>query len=303
MSGATDAERVYSALDESARLLDLSCSRDAVWPLLSAFEDVLGDAMIVFSMASGGRSGELDFSFSVPAAYGDPYAIALSNGLITASDHPVHALHADIVEHCPIGMFGVDGEINGGFKKIYIFFPKDDLQSLAKLAEIPSMPRSTAENAELFARHGMETVQMVSIDYHRRTVNLYFGDLPAECLEPYRVRAMLREMDLPEPSEQGLEFARQSFSAYPTLSWDSSRIERICLAVISTDATALPARTSPRIAHFAKNAPDAYTDAHTLVYGLTVVPGGEYYKMGSYYQISDQQRVLLKTFDALEGRS
>jgi hypothetical protein len=199
-------------------------------------------------------------------------------------------------------MFGIDGEINGGFKKIYVFFPKEDLQSLAKLAEIPSMPRSIADNAELLARHGMETVQMVSIDYHRRTVNLYFGDLPAECLQPDRVRGMLREMGLPEPAEEGLEFARQAFSIYPTLGWDSSKIERICLAVISTDATALPARTSPRLAHFAKNAPDAYADAHVLVYGLTIVPGGEYYKMGSYYQITDQQRKLLKTFDALEIR-
>jgi hypothetical protein len=305
MSGATDTdgERVYAAIEESARLLDTTCSRDRVWPFLNAFGDALGESMIVFSMAGAGHSGQLDVSFSVPAAYGDPYAIALSNGLLAKSDHPVDTLHADIREHCPIGMFGIDGEIHGGFKKIYIFFPKDELQSLAKLAEIPSMPRSIAENAELFARYGMNTVQMTSIDYHRRTVNLYFGDLPAECLEPDRVRALLRETGLPEPSEQALEFARKSFSIYPTLSWDSSKIERICLAVISTDQTALPARTEPSLAHFAKNAPDAYTDAHTLVYGLTVATGGIYYKMGSYYQISDHQRRLLKTFDALEGQA
>jgi hypothetical protein len=302
MSGATqatDVERVYAAIEESARLLETTCSREKVRALLDAFGDAIGESMIVFSMAGGAHAGQLDVSFSVPAAHGDPYAVALSSGLLEKSGHPVDALHADILEHCPISMFGIDGEIHGGFKKIYTFFPKDDLQSLAKLAEIPSMPRSIAENADFFARHGMNTVQMTSIDYHRRTVNLYFGDVPAECLEPDRVRAMLREAGLPEPSEQALEFARKSFSIYPTLSWDSSSIERICLAVISTDQTALPARTEPSLAHFAQNAPDAYTDAHTLVYGLTVVPGGTYYKMGSYYQISDHQRRLLKTFDAL----
>ncbi|WP_326798514.1 hypothetical protein OG946_26600 [Streptomyces sp. NBC_01808] len=39
--------------------------------------------------------------------------------------------------------------------------------------------------------------------------------------------------------------------------------------------------------------------ARTLVYGLTLTPREEYYKLGSYYQISDIQRKLLKAFDSL----
>jgi hypothetical protein len=296
---ADDAERVYSAIDESARLLGISYSTDKVRSVVNAYQDVLADSMIVFSMAGGQRSGELDFSFSVPAGHGDPYAIALSNGLTEKSEHPVGSLQSEIQEWCPIGMYGIDGEVSGGFKKIYTFFPKEELQGVSRLANIPSMPESVAENAGLFARYGMDKVQMASIDYHRKTVNLYFGDLPAECLEPDSVRSMLREMGLPEPSEQGLDFARRSFSIYPTLNWNSGKIERICLAVITTDPLAPPALAEPRIAHFAKHAPYAYADAHTYVYGFTIVPGGEYYKLGAYYQISDQQRKLLKTFDAL----
>src|SRR6266545_2061359 len=175
MSGVADVQRVYSAIEESARLLEMTCSRDRIWPILTAYKDVLAEAMIVFSMAGGRRAGELDFSISVPAEYGDPYAIALANGITAETDHPVGALHPEIQERCPIGMYGIDGTVTGGFKKIYTFFPKDDLQGLAKLADIPSMPRAVADNAGLFARYGMDQVQMISFDYHHRTVNLYFG--------------------------------------------------------------------------------------------------------------------------------
>src|SRR5262245_23654570 len=122
MSGAADVERVYSAIEESARLLDITCSRDKVWPILTVYKDVLAEAMIVFSMASGRRAGDLDFSISVPSGHDDPYALALSNGLIAKTDHPVGALHSDIQEQCPVGMYGIDGAVKGGFKKIYTFF-------------------------------------------------------------------------------------------------------------------------------------------------------------------------------------
>jgi hypothetical protein len=304
MSGAAEVERVCSAIEESARLLDIACSRDKILPILTAYKDVLAEAVIVFSTASGRHATELEFSISVPAGHDDPYAIALLNGLTAKTDHPVGALLSDTQERCPLGMYGIDGEVTGGFKKIYTFFPKDDLQGLSKLVDIPSMPRGVAENASLFARYGLDRVQMTSVDYKHRTANLYFGNLPAELLEPEAILSMLREMGLQEPGEQGLEFAKRSFAIYPILSWESSKIERICFAVITTDPTILPARTGPgitQLSKFASNAPYAYVgERRTLVYGLTLSPSEEYYKLGAYYQISDQQRTLLKTYDALK---
>jgi len=292
------------AMQEAARLLDLDCSRDKVWPVLTAYQDVLAAAVIVFSMASGRRATELDFSISMPPEHGDPYAVALSNGLTEETDHPIGAVLSDTQERCPVGMYAIDGEITGGFKKAYTFFPTDDLPGLSKLADIPSMPRSVAENASLFARHGLDKVQMTSVDYKRRQVNLYFGDLSAESLEPQAILSMLREMGLQEPDGQGLEFAKRSFAVYPTLSWDSAKIERICFAVITTDPTTVPARTEPEIWKYANNAPCTYVgEQRALVYGLTLLPDEGYYKVGSYYQISDYQRKLLKAFDALEAQA
>lgn len=303
MSGAAEVERVYSAMEEAAGLLGIACSRDKIRPILTAYQDVLANSVIVFSMASGHHATELDFSISVPPGHGDAYAAALSSGLTSKTDHPVGALLSDTQERCPVSLFAVDGEVTGGFKKTYAFFPTDDLQGLSTLAEIPSMPRSVAENAGLFARYGLDKVQMTSMDYNRRQVNLYFGNISRETLEPEAVLSMCREMGLREPGEPGLEFAKRSFAVYPTLSWDSSKIERLCFAVITTDPTIVPARNESDIAQFSKyanNAPYAYAgERRTLVYGLTLSPTEEYYKLGSYYQITDHQRTLLKAFDSL----
>lgn len=307
MSGDTDPRSVYSAIEESARLIDVTSSREDVWPVLTTYEDALTEAVIVFSVATSERhAGELDYTITVPAEGDDPYALALANGLTEETDHPVGSLLSDVREQCPVAGYAIDAGVVGGFKKIYTFFPQDDLQGLAKLSDIPSMPRSLAKNAGLFERHGLDgRVTMLGIDYQRRSVNLYFGRLPAECLEPETILSLLREIGLPEPKEEMLEFAGRSFAIYATLTWDSSEIERICFAVppgpdmITLDPSRLPARVEPKIERFATNSPYAYDGPRMLVYGITWSPGGEYYKLGSYYQLPPQTRKLLVAFNGV----
>lgn len=307
MSGAADVEAVYSAIEESAGLMDVVCSRAKVWPILSSYQDVFTESVIVFSVATSKRhAGEVDYTITVPAGGDDPYALALANGLTEKTDHPVGALLPDVQERCPVGGYAIDAGVVGGFKKIYSFFPQDDLQTVSKLADIPSMPRSLAANAEFFTRHGLaDRVTMLGIDYQQKTVNLYFGKLAPECLEPASITAMLQDIGLPEPNAPMLEFAQKSFAIYVTLNWESAKIERICFAVppgrnlITLDPSALPARIEPEFEHFARKAPYAYDGERMLVYGVTWSPGGQYYKLGSYYQLPPQTRKLLVAFDSV----
>jgi hypothetical protein len=304
MSGTAEVEKVYSAIEESARLLNLDCSRDKVVPVLDAYKDALANAVIIFAMSTGSHAGELDYSISMPPTLGDPYALAISKGFTPKMDHPAGSLLADISKRCPVGLYAIDSGIVGGFKKTYSFFPTDDLQALSKLADIPSMPRGLADNLDLFTGHGVDdNVTMISIDYQNRTINTYLGNLPDGLLEPGTVRTLVRKMGLAEPGEQALEFAQKAFAIYPTFNWDSAKIERVCFAVITTDPMALPAQLEPEIAKFAKNAPYAYSAerARTLVYGVTFTPKGEYYKLGSYYQTNTQTEKLLLAFDDFEG--
>ena len=301
MSGTAGLADLYSAIEEAARLLDSACSRDKVWPIMTAYGDSLAQAVIAFRVATGTRNaGDLDCRFTMLPKDVDPYVVALSNGLATATGHPVDDLLSDIRERFPVDCYGIDFGVVGGFKKTWSFFPPDDLQKLSQLADIPSMPRSLAENVDFFARHDLEDkASLIGIDYRHRTLNIYFGEPPAECFEPKTVISMLREIGLPDPSEQMLRLGQEAFGIYVTLSWDSLTVQRLCLAVMTQDPTSLSTRLDPKIEHFAKNAPCAAADRR-FVYAVTSSPDGEYNKLQSYYQWRPQMLNLMLLSDSTE---
>jgi hypothetical protein len=285
MSEATRAEAVYSAIEESAGMLDVPYSRDQVKKVLTAFGDEISDeSVVVLAMAGGERhKGDIDYNFTVPTLTGDPYSIALENGFVEETDHPVSTLAADIAQRFAVSFFGVEAGVVGGFKKTYVFFPLDQLGSLTKLAEIPSMPRSVAAHARAFARNGMDDrISIVGIDYIRKTMNVYFM---AGTVDEKTALSLLGDIGLPEPkTPELLKFIQNSFSIYPTFHWDSPDISRICFSSVSPDQNAYPTTLHPEIAHFAKNAPYEYGGARVLVYGATISAAEEYHKLGVYYR-------------------
>jgi hypothetical protein len=277
-------ESLYAAIEQSARVLEVPCSREKVMPILSMYGDALAQAVIAFRVATGqDRSGDLDCRFTVPLDV-DPYALAVSNGLLPPTDHPVGALLADVRAHCPIDSYGIDFGVIGGFKKIWLVLPRGDLQEVSKLAGIPSMPRSLAGSLGFFARYGLgDTVGLLGIDYPKRTVNVYFGEPPAEGFAPESVRSMLREVDQAEPSGQMLELGQKAFGIYVTLNWDSPKVERICFAVATPDPTELSIPLDPKVERFVKHVRKSEANSR-FVYAVASQPDGEYYKLQSYYR-------------------
>ncbi|MET8170346.1 aromatic prenyltransferase [Streptomyces sp. NPDC057456] len=284
MSGATKAEAVYAAIEEAAGLLDVPYTRDKVLSVLTAFgDDISDESVVVLAMAGGEKyRGEIDYNFTVPTEVGDPYKIAVANGFVEETDHPVSTLASDIAERCAVSFFGVEAGVVGGFKKTYVFFPLDNLGKLSTLAEIPSMPRSVAEHARTFASIGLDNrISIIGIDYISKTMNVYFMAAP---VEEKTALSLLSDTGLPEPSAPLLEFIQKSFSIYPTFSWDSPEIDRICFSVVSPDQAAYPTTLHPEIELFAKNAPHEYDGERVLVYGATLSRTEEYHKLGVYYR-------------------
>ncbi|MGQ4434733.1 aromatic prenyltransferase [Streptomyces sp. SAS_260] len=298
MSEGTEAEKLYSAIEEAARLVGASFSRDMVWPVLEAFRDALTDGAIIFSaQVNAGRVGELEYTAQVSPGSEGPYARALAGGLLPRQDHPVAGLLSDIEERVAVEDYFIDCGVAGGFKKIYAQFP-GDLQKVSELARIPSVPRSVADNAALFARHGLEEVALVGINYRSRTLNLYF-QLPAEVagdLDPRTVLSLLKEMGLPEPDERMLAYACTSYRVYATLGWDSPDIRRISFAPVPSpglDPAALPARLDPRLEHFVRSAPYTYAGEPVNASAVKWSPDGDHLDLAVYHQISSP---LLKAF-------
>ena len=287
MSGTSEAAELYSTLEESARLLNVACSRDRVWPILATYGDAFAhpDAVVAFRVATAARHlGELDCRFRTHPDERDPYGSALSKGLTPGTDHPIGNLLSEVVRRCSVEGFGVDFGVVGGFKKIYAAFAPDDLQEASKLADVPAMPRSLAENVEFFARRGLaDRVGIFGIDYQNRTVNVYFNEVPAESFESKTILSTLRELGMAEPSEQMLKLGEKAFGLYVTLGWDSPEIERICYAASTTDLTTLPVPVEPEIEQFVKSVPYGGED-RKFVYGVALAPQGEYYKLESHYK-------------------
>ncbi|MET9445373.1 aromatic prenyltransferase [Streptomyces sp. NPDC006610] len=294
----TGAEGLYSAIEEAAGLLDITPSREKVWPILTTYEDSLEQLVVAFRVTTRGKE-DLDCRFTALPGDVNPYAYAVSKGLTPQTDHPVSTLLEDVQERLPVLAHGVDFGVVGGFKKTWTFIPPDNLQKLSKLADMPSMPRSLAENLGFYARYGLDDKNsMIGIDYPSRTVNVYFLQFPAECREPGTVRSMLSDLGLPEPSEQLLQLAGQAVGIYTTLSWDSPKIHRITFATMVPDVPGLPDRIAvdPRVETFARNIARTYPGPAQGLYNVASYSGGEYFKLQSYYQLSENSlegRVLL----------
>jgi 6-linalyl-2-O,3-dimethylflaviolin/7-geranyloxy-5-hydroxy-2-methoxy-3-methylnaphthalene-1,4-dione synthase len=283
----SETSELYATIEESARLLDVTCARDSVWPILSAYEDAFTHpaAVVAFRVATALRhAGELDCRFRTHPDVRDPYALALVRGLTPQTDHPVANLLAEVQDRCFVESHGIDFGVVGGFKKIYGAFTPDDLQEVSKLADLPAMPASLAANADFFARHGLDDrVGVLGIDYPNRTVNVYFNEVPAESFAPDTILATLREIGMAEPSESMLKLGEKAFGLYVTLGWDSPAIERICYAAATTDLTKLPVPVDPAIEKFVRSVPYGGDD-RKFVYGVALTPHGEYYKLESHYK-------------------
>ena len=287
MSENAKVAELYSTMEESAQLLNVAFSPAKVRPILAAYSDAFThpEAVVAFRVATARRYlGELDCRFRTHPDNKDPYATALANGLIAETDHPVGALLSDVHGRFSMESHGIDFGVVGGFKKVYAAFTPDELQEASKLASVPSMPPSMAENVEFFGRHGLgDRIAGIAIDYAERTVNVYFNEIPAECFEPATIRQTLREVGTVEPSEQMLKLGEKAFGLYVTLGWESEKIERICYAAATTDLTTLPIPVEPEIEKFAKNVPYG-GDERKFVYGVALMRQGEYYKLESHYE-------------------
>jgi hypothetical protein len=297
MPEITVAEDFYSAIEESARLIGAPCSRDQVWPILTAFEGALPEAGLVVSLSTGEHAqGEFDYTITVPIAFGDPYAAARSSGLVPETDHPSASLLAEVQARAAVSEHLIDAGVSSGFSKIYASFPFDR-QPVPKLAEIGSMPPAVAQNVDLFARHHLNDVAMIGIDYRHKTVNLYFAQLPDEYREARNILSLHREIGLPEPGGKWLEFAQKSFRVYVTLSWDSPEIKRICFAhppVRNWTPKAYPVPIEPKIENFIKNSRRFYDGQTVVIAAVKWTPEGEYLNLGPYCRFSPLMRNMIE---------
>ncbi|SEN15540.1 aromatic prenyltransferase [Actinacidiphila rubida] len=289
MSANLGIEEAYSAVEEASGLLGVPCSREGLWPVLSAFTPFEGG--FIFSATAGERGGDLDLTIQVPAGITDPYAHAVSHGLVPGTDHPVASLLPDLRKACSVDECLIDVGVSGGFNKVYAHFPHD-VQRISRLARLPSMPGALAGNADYFDRHGLEHVAMVAIDYRSHTTNLYVPTPGG--LAPDTIRSLVRGLGLPEPEPELVESARATFRVYFTLGWDSPAIRRISFAR-PLDLPLIRAR-EPEFTRFMTGTPYTYDGDRFSISIVKWSPEGVWFNGGSYYRFGPLQVELFRAF-------
>jgi 6-linalyl-2-O,3-dimethylflaviolin/7-geranyloxy-5-hydroxy-2-methoxy-3-methylnaphthalene-1,4-dione synthase len=289
MSENASVTELRSVIGEAAALLGVTPDEENVRSVLTAYEDVLPAAVIAFRVATDARhDGELDFRFTVPKDL-DPYAVARDRGLIAGTDHPVGRLLDDVQERLPVDSFGVDFGVVGGYAKNWVYFSEDRFPDVPALVDLPSMPPSLAKNADLLERNGLTgVVEVLAVNYDRRTVNVYFPN-PVDRTLAATVRSLHREAGLPEPSAQMLALCDRSFGVYVTLNWDSPGLERVSIGVSTKDPLALPVRLDPRIVRFVEGFPHGAGLAKKVFVAMTSA-GEEYLKLQSFYRWLPRER-------------
>ncbi len=302
MSDVAAVDGVYQAIEESAQLVNATGSGDKLRSILTAYQDVLAQAGIVFTVQTGERNaGELDYTISFASGCDDPYGVAVAHGFVVPTGHPVDNLLSDLRDRYPISEYMIDCGVAGGFKKVYAHFPLA-LRTVRELTDSPSMPPALAANADLLARHGFHEVAMIAIDYRRRTMNAYFTRLSPASLDPASIRSFLREIGLPEPDEALVEFAARSFRVNVTIGWDTPGIMRVCFApapgrgLLAAAPPAITDRLGPHIEKFVRNAPHSYGGASINLFGVKWTPEGECLDVASYYQASPLMRKMWMAF-------
>ncbi|MGW0615488.1 aromatic prenyltransferase [Streptomyces sp. NPDC002788] len=299
MSDSAELTDLYSAIEETARVMGVASSRTKVRPVLTSYQHVMAQAVISFRAQTGPRGvGDLDCRWTMLPKDLDPYALALSSDLIAETDHPVGTLPGEIHRQFPVNGYGFDFGVAGGFKKTWSFFDAAAPHSVAALGDLPSMPRSVSENLGFFTKYGLaDLVNTVGIDYAKRTVNLYFARPSAEAFAPEGIQSILRDAGMPEASEQLLRFSEQAFGVYTTMSWDTPKIERVTFAARTTAPLELPVDIDPSLERLVKEAPYD-TAGRQFVYGISATPKGEFHKIQSYYQWHDRVVSMLEPVDA-----
>jgi hypothetical protein len=286
----TDLEQLNADIAVAADLAGAPYDDAKTWKILSTFRQFFSGSPVSFRTST---KPERDINvryveLSVPH---DPYRIAVTEGLIQPSGHPIDDVMADIQASYPILGYGLDFGAACGVEKIWPFFPHRP-QPVEAVYAMPRFPASIRNHADFLARYDLSAVSILGIDYRHRTVNLYFLKPPG-FFESGRLKRMITELGFDVPSDELLRHCSMAVPIYLTFSWTSPVVERLCFAAVAPTPGDVPAHVHPVIDRYVDAAPFA-TDRRLFIYNVTMARGGNFIKIENDYtgSMADLMRVF-----------
>jgi hypothetical protein len=276
-----DYGQLKKDLETAAQIADVPYDGDAIESVLDAYKDYFSHSPMLFRTSTrpkGQRRINVRFiEIEVPI---DPFPTAFANGFITRDDHPIFDLHDDIVADTPVAGYGVDVAVPSGLQKIWLFL--SELVPLGEVLEIPHFPGSFKAHADFLYKYGFNSVEVVAFDYSSKSINLYFIPQHYGALSPEKVTEMLGDLGLEIPSPEILGYCCRAVSIYPTFTWASDEVQRICFTVPAPMPDMMPTHLHPLLERYYANAP-VQSDRRIFMFSPTPSRDGLYIKIENDY--------------------
>lgn len=210
--------------------------------------------------------------FSVPH---DPFSMALENGLIGRTGHPMEELIPQIQEKVEMMGYGIDFSSDKGFEKIWPYFKPITIDDLH---DLPTVPQASRDLIDYYRKYDLRWVNILGVDYRAKTMNVYFFQKAPGRYSPEEVAAMFADLGMEQPSDEELQICSNALVSYYTFDWDSPGVQRLCFCIPLPQQELVPP-VSPLINKFITEIPvvsDTTGYMFCATYGKNTAP---YFKM------------------------
>lgn len=277
-----DLETLYADIVKAAEIAEVAYDSNIIHKVLGVYKDFFSGSTITFTTNTvpkeKRRLAVRYVEFQVPH---DPYAIALSAGLLKTQGHPIENLQLEIQDQEDIIGYGTDLVVDYGIAKIWSFLKQHPaIDTLC--SRLPSLPESVRQHLAFFEKYGLKYVTLFGLDFRNKTANIYFMIKKPGLFPPGKVAALLEELCLKVPAQEMLEHCAKAMICYFTFTWDSPQIERACFGVTESDATRIPTHLDPLLKKYVDHAP-ILTNERKFIYNITPSRQSIYIKIENDY--------------------
>ncbi|MCK4816544.1 hypothetical protein KA005_12315, partial [bacterium] len=277
----TDLVQMYDDIVKATEIAEVPYKKDVIWSVLNAYRDFFSGSSVTFTTSTKPKDKRvLSVRYVELQVPHDAYSIAIEKGLMTKLDHPIFNFYLEIQPRYPMLGYGVDMEVSYGLTKIWTFFQIP--QPIEEAYAMSSLPDSIKSHANYFSKYGLIDFSLFALDFRQKTTNVYFMvDKPGK-FPPEKIARMIGDLDFEVPRQEILGYCSEALTIYPTFSWSSDRMERLCFGMVAPNSSSVPTHLHPLIENYVEQAP-ILSEKRMFIYSITPSRSGDYIKIENDY--------------------
>lgn len=276
-----DLALLFSDMKKYAEISQVPFNDQAMHTTIDLFADVFSKEVITVRTTTHPQGKrDVNFRYMAPETPHDPFERLQQAGLLTLEGHPIEKVIPEVMARYPV-WWGMDVAVTHGFEKLWTFFEKPiPLDDILSLTTLPPSVQNARAHFKKYAAGQVATI--IGLDFEHKSLNIYPGPFLPGTYTPDRITMVLKDLDLPVPPQEELEWVSKTLWFYYTFRWDSPQVQRMCFTVY-TPAEGYPFHWHPLCKSFVEQAP-IRAERKMYIYSPTYGRNGNYLKIEADYQ-------------------